>query len=141
LPGCFWGALTFIPSFHALANFANPDLADFVDRNPIEISADNCTFSLFVAPASSCDKARKFFSRNGLSYTSIPAAAGGGVATRIGATTLIGFNESAYKKALERSGFKGTAANVPCENPHHLAVAAIPSWCWHSRRLPTLRCL
>jgi len=111
IAGLLLGALTFIPSFHALANFANPGLADFAERNPIEIRADNCTFSLFAAPASACDKARKFFSRNGLSYTSIPAA-GGGVVTRIGATTLIGFDESAYKKALEGSGFKGTAENM-----------------------------
>jgi len=113
IAGLLLGALTFIPCFHALANFANPGLADFVERNPIQISADNCTFSLFAAPASSCDKARKFFSRNGLSYTSIPAA-GGGVVTRIGAgaMTLIGFDESAYKKALEGSGFKGIAGNV-----------------------------
>ena len=61
---------------------------------------------------SACDKARKFFSRNGLSYTSIPAAAGGEVVTRIGATTLTGFDEPAYKKALEAAGFKPTAANV-----------------------------
>ena len=32
--------------------------------------------------------------------------------TRIGATTLTGFDESAYKMALEVSGFKGTAGNV-----------------------------
>jgi len=87
-------------------------LGAFAERNPIEISADNCTFSLFAAPASECDKARKFFSRNGLSYTSIPSAGGGGVVTRIGATTLTGFDESAYKKALEGSGFKGIAGNV-----------------------------
>src|SRR5450631_97369 len=54
IAGLLLGALTFIPSFHLLANFANPDLADFVKRNPIEISADNCTFSLFAAPTSSC---------------------------------------------------------------------------------------
>ena len=112
IAGMLLGALTFFPSFHALASFANPGLAAFSGRNPIQISADNCTFSLFAAPASACDKARKFFSRNGLSYTSIPAAAGGGVVTRIGGTTLIGFDESAYKKALEAAGFKGTAGNV-----------------------------
>jgi MFS family permease len=111
IAGLLLGALTFIPSFHALANFANPGLAAFSERNPIEISADNCTFSLFAAPVSACDKARKFFSRNGLSYSSIPAA-GGGVMTRIGATTLTGFDEPAYKKALEGSGFKSTAGNV-----------------------------
>jgi predicted MFS family arabinose efflux permease len=112
IAGLLLGALTFIPSFHALANFANPGLADFANRNPIQISADNCTFSLFAAPASACDKTRKFFSRNGLSYTSIPAAGGGGVVTRIGAMTLTGFDESAYKHALDRSGFKGIATNV-----------------------------
>ncbi len=112
IAGLLLGALTFIPSFHALANLANPGLADFAERNPIEISAANCTFSLFAAPVSSCDKARKFFSRTGLSYTSIPAAGGGGVVTRIGATTLIGFDEAAYKKALEGSGFNGAAGNV-----------------------------
>jgi len=112
IAGMLLGALTFFPSFHALANFANPGLADFSARNPIQISADNCTFSLFAAPASACDRARKFFSRNGLSYTSIPAAAGGGVVTRIGETTLTGFDESAYKKALDAAGFKGTAGKV-----------------------------
>jgi MFS family permease len=112
IAGLLLGALTFIPSFHALAYFANPGLSAFAERNPIEISADNCTFSLFAAPVSACDKARKFFSRNGLSYTSIGAAAAGGVVTRIGATTLTGFDESTYQQALERSRFKGTAANV-----------------------------
>jgi MFS family permease len=111
IAGLLLGALTFFPSFHALAKFANPGLANFSERNPIEISADNCTFSLFAAPVSACDKARKFFSRNGLSYTSIPAP-GGGVVTRIGGTTLTGFDEPAYKKALQAAGFNGTAGDV-----------------------------
>jgi hypothetical protein len=106
------GALTLIPSFHALANFANPGLSAFSQRNPIEISADNCTFSLFAAPVSACDKARQFFSRHGLSYTSIPGPAGGGVATRIGETRLTTFDESAYKKVLAESGFNGSAGHV-----------------------------
>jgi MFS family permease len=112
IAGLLLGALTFFPSFHALASFANPALAEFSARNPIQISADKCTFSLFAAPVSACDKARKFLSRNGLSYTSIPAAAGGGLVTRIGGTMLTGFDESAYKKALQAAGFKGTAENV-----------------------------
>jgi MFS family permease len=112
IAGLVLGALTLIPSFHALANFANPGLVAFSERNPIEVSADNCAFSLFAAPVSACDKARKFFSRNGLSYSSIPATVGGGLVTRIGAMTLTGFDEPAYKKALEGSGFKGTAENV-----------------------------
>jgi hypothetical protein len=112
IAGLLLGALTIIPSFHALAHFANPGLSTFSERNPIQISADNCAFSLFASPVSACDKARKFFSRNGLSYTSIPAGAGGGLATRIGGTTLAGFDESSYKKALEAAGFNGAATDV-----------------------------
>ncbi len=112
IAGMLLGALTFIPSFHALANFANPGLSLFAQQNPIEISAADCTFSLFAAPVSDCDKARKFFSRNGLSYSSIPAPPGGGVVIRIGATTLHGFDEAAYTKALQDSGFKSTAEHV-----------------------------
>ena len=112
IAGMLLGALTFIPSFHALANFANPGLSLFAEKNAIEISAADCRFSLFAAPVSACDKARKFFSRNGLSYSSIPAPAGGGAVTRIGATTLHGFDEAAYTKVLQDSGFKSTAENV-----------------------------
>jgi MFS family permease len=112
IAGLLLGALTFIPSFHALANFSNPGLSVFAENNAIQISAGDCTFSLFAAPVSACDKARKFFSRNGLSYSSIPAPAGGGVVTRIGATTLHGFDEVAYSKVLQDSGFKSNAERV-----------------------------
>jgi MFS family permease len=111
IAGLLLGALTLIPSFHVLAHFANPQLASFSDRNPIEISADDCNFSLFAAPVSDCDKARRFFSRNGLSYHSTPGAAGG-IVTHIGGTTLQGFQESNYSRALDDLGFKAAAGNV-----------------------------
>src|ERR1700676_4277043 len=112
IAGLLLGALTLIPSFHALANFANPDLSTFSERNPIVISANDCTFSLFAAPVSACDKARKFFSRSGLSYTSMPGPSGGGMVSSIGDTRLTGFDKATYKKALETAGYKGIADHV-----------------------------
>ena len=112
IAGLLLGALTLQPSFHALANFANPDLAAFSSRNPIVVQGNACTFSLFAAPVSDCDKARKFFSRNGLSYTSKPAPFGGGTVIRIGSTQLSGFDEQAYKGVLANAGFTATAAHV-----------------------------
>jgi len=112
IAGMLLGALTFIPSFHALAGFANPSLSSFSERNPIVISASNCTFSLFAAPVSACDKARKFFSRAGLSYTSMPAPSGGEMASSIGDTRVTGFDEAGYKRALETAGYKGIAEHV-----------------------------
>jgi MFS family permease len=112
IAGMLLGALTLIPSFHALASFANPGLSSFSKRNPIVISANHCTFSLFAAPVSACDKARKFFSRSGLSYTSIPGPSSGNLVSSIGEIKLTSFDEPSYKKALETSGYKGTAEHV-----------------------------
>jgi MFS family permease len=123
IAGLLLGGLTLIPSFHALANFSNPGLSAFSERNPVQISADNCTFSLFAAPVSDCDKARKFFSRNGLSYTSTAGPAGGGIVTRIGKTTLTGFDESGYKTALQGSGFKAAAGAV-----NQVGAVAVVVW-------------
>jgi len=123
IAGLVLGALTLIPCFHALAHFSNPELTEASSRLPIEIRASDCTFSLFAAPVSSCDKARKFFSRNGLSYTSAPAPAGGGLVTHIGTKTLSGFDESTYRQALQESGFRGAAAQV-----NYVGVIAVLIW-------------
>jgi MFS family permease len=105
--GMLLGGLTLIPAFHALANFTNPGLSVFSEQNPIKIVADGgCTFSLFAKPVSDCDRARNFFSRNGLSYTSMTSPSGTGVVTTIGRKQLIGFDEASYKKALGEAGFR-----------------------------------
>lgn len=123
MAGLLLGAVTLIPSFHALAYFANPALSDFADRNPVEISADNCTFSLFAVPVSECDKARKFFSRVGLSYRSHPGPAGGRIVTRIADTRLIGFDESSYKKALAALGFRADTGS-----PNYVGSITVIVW-------------
>jgi MFS family permease len=122
ITGMLLGALTLIPAFHALAGFANPELTDFSARTQITVTAEGCTFSLFAKPVSYCDKARSFFIRNGLSYSAAPAATAGIVAT-IGQTKLKGFDETAYKKALEQSGFKPTSDNV-----NYVGAVAIIVW-------------
>jgi MFS family permease len=111
--GMLLGGLTLIPAFHALAEFSNPELSAFSAKTEINISADaDCTFSLFAKPVSDCDKARNFFSRNGLSYSLATTPAGGGVLTTIGNTKLQGFDEASYKKALSSAGFRAASGNV-----------------------------
>jgi MFS family permease len=53
IAGLVLGGLTLIPSFQALAHFANPELASFANRNPIEISAGTakCSPSWASRPA------------------------------------------------------------------------------------------
>ena len=112
ISGMLLGGLTLIPAFHTLADFTNPELAAFSARNPITLSADGCTFSLFAKPVSNCDKARNFFSRNGLSYVSMPGISGADTVVTIGETKLAGFDEAAYKKALDGAGFRATPGTV-----------------------------
>ncbi|PAY09699.1 MFS transporter [Bradyrhizobium sp. UFLA03-84] len=107
--GMLLGAVTLVPAFHALADFTNPGLVAFSRQNPITIAGDGCTFSLFAKPVSDCDRARNFFSRNGLSYVSVP---GTGVVTTVGDTQLIGFDEATYKKALDEAGFRAVPAAI-----------------------------
>ena len=89
IAGLLLGGLTLIPAFHALAEFSNPGLSAFSEQNRITISADaDCTFSLFAKPASDCDKARNFFSRNGLSYSLTAGSPDGGFTTTVGEVKL-----------------------------------------------------
>jgi MFS family permease len=112
IAGLLLGALTLIPAFHALANFANPGLSAFSARNPIKITASDCTRSMFAKPVTECDKARSFFSRNGLSYSVVRGPEGGGLVTAIRETKLVGFGEAGYRKALEESGFRARSGRV-----------------------------
>ncbi len=110
--------------FHALASYTNPGLLAFAEQNPVKIMADGgCTFSLFAKPVSDCDKTRNFFSRNGLSYTSAESSSGTGVVTTIGKVQLIGFDEAAYRKALDEAGFKAAPGTI-----NYVGAVAIVVW-------------
>jgi MFS family permease len=121
--GMLLGGLTLIPAFHALADFTNPGLAAFSRQNPITIAGGGCTFSVFAKPLSDCDRARNFFSRNGLSYASAADVSGPGVVTTIGDTQLIGFDEAKYKKALDQAGFNAAPGSI-----NYAGAIAIVVW-------------
>jgi MFS family permease len=122
LVGMLLGALTLIPSFHALARFANPDLAAFSASTPITIRAEGCTFSVFAKPVSDCDKARSFMIRSGLSYAVEPGETDR-IVTTIGNTRLTGFNEAAYQKALSEAGFRPTPRGI-----NYIGAIAVIVW-------------
>jgi len=109
LAGCLLAALTYFPLFKGLTHAINPGLEEYQNSHTVSIAASDCNFHVFtVLPGtkfSDCDRAKDFLtSKAGLSFTSLPAEPGQTVVTRIGNTTLNGWNEDQYKAALKTEG-------------------------------------
>src|ERR1700710_1888196 len=107
LAGCLLAALTYFPLFHALTHAVNPALEEFQASHPVSVAASDCNFHIFASPgtkSSDCDKVKDNLAKAGLSFTSHPAEPGAAVTTRIGNTTLNGWNEDAFKAALKTEG-------------------------------------
>ena len=112
LAGCLIAALTYVPIFHVLTHFVNPDLEAYQDRTPITVTASDCNFHIFIGPWSrqtACDKAKDFIGKAGLSFTSLPAVSNDDVITKIGNIELRGWDEAKYKEALKVTGYPAKA--------------------------------
>ncbi|HTG36948.1 MAG TPA: MFS transporter [Thermoanaerobaculia bacterium] len=124
LLGCLLAALTYFPLFRGLTHAINPGLEEFQSSHPVSVAATDCHFHIFIFPGtklSDCDKAKDFLiTKSGLSFTSQPAEPGQTVTTRIGNTTLNGWNEDDYKAALTAEGYP--AAPDPARINYGLAL-------------------
>ncbi len=109
LAGCLLAALTYFPLFKGLTHAINPALEDYQNSHTVSVAATDCHFHVFtVMPGTKftdCDRAKDFLtSKAGLSFTQLPAEPGQTVVTRIGNTTLNGWDEDKYKAALKAEG-------------------------------------
>jgi MFS family permease len=100
LTGCLLAALTYIPIFKAITQFANPALAQAQQSAPVLVIADPATCSLQFNPVgtaqftSSCDIAKSFLARNSVSYTNQKAPIGSIAVLKIGDATITAFEGS-----------------------------------------------
>lgn len=95
LVGCALAALTYLPLFNALIWAANPTLAQAQRNAPVVVFADQATCSFQFDPVGrnafdgqSCDVARTFLSRAGVSYNNQPATSGALAEVHIGDTVI-----------------------------------------------------
>jgi MFS family permease len=108
MAGCLIASLTYFPLFKALTHNVNPALEDYAAKTPISVAATDCRMHIFPTPKtvfSDCDKAKDLLTKNGLSFTSLPAQSGESVVTKIGSVELHGFKEDDYKAALKTTGY------------------------------------
>jgi MFS family permease len=108
LAGCLLAALTYFPLFKALTHYVNPAVEEFSNSHPVSVTAADCNFHVFPTANtkySDCDRAKDFLTKAGLSFSSQDAPAGQPVTTRIGNSTLTGWDEAKYKDALKAEGY------------------------------------
>ncbi|MEY4249714.1 MAG: hypothetical protein RJA87_1347 [Pseudomonadota bacterium] len=106
--GCVLAALTYMPLFKALTVAANPQLAAAVASAPVTVVADpaDCAFQFDPVGKTvfngSCDLAKSYLAKAGVTYTNQAAPAGTLAQVKIGNQTLTAFDG----KGLEKAAFK-----------------------------------
>lgn len=95
LTGCALAALTYFPAFHALTEAANPALAKAQATAPVSVIVNHNECSVQFDPigknkfdTKSCDIAKSFLAKGGISYSKVEAPAGTVAQIRIGNTVL-----------------------------------------------------
>ena len=104
--GCLVAALTYFPLFKGLTHYVNPALEQYASSTPVSVAATDCSMHIFPTPKtrySDCDKARDFLTKNGLSFTEIPAVGNETVVTKIGAIELHGWDEDSTGRPEDRA--------------------------------------
>jgi MFS family permease len=96
LAGCLLAVVTYFPLFEALTRYANPALYLALKSAPVTIVADPAECSLQFDPigknkfdSTSCDIAKSYLAKAGVSYHSENGSAGALAMVRIGAGTLL----------------------------------------------------
>jgi MFS family permease len=95
MAGCLLAVLTYFPLFHALTRYANPALYAAQAAAPVTVYADPGECSVQFDPigknkfdSTSCDIAKSFLAKAGVSYNRLDAPSGTVAEIRGGATTV-----------------------------------------------------
>ena len=147
LTGCLLAALTWFPLFHALTGAANPQLAAATASAPVSVYADpsDCAFQFDPVGKtvfdSSCDLAKSYLAKAGVTYANIAAPAGTTAEVRIGDAVVTGFDgaalsrpdfaarktewEAGLGKALAAAGYPAKADSALVNKPLVVAILFI----------------
>ena len=128
LVGCLMAALTWFPLFHALTGAANPQLAAATAAAPVSVRADpaDCAFQFDPVGKtvfdSSCDLAKSYLAKAGVTYTNIAAPAGSVAEVRIGEVIVTSFEGG----TLSRTNFAARKTEWEAGLGAALAAAGYP---------------
>jgi MFS family permease len=140
LAGCLLAAVTYTALFHALTFYANPAMATAQARAPVTVVADPAQCSIQFDPVgrnkfdtTSCDIAKSFLAKAGVSYQRVDAPPGSVAQIKAGEATLtapdprqitgaerkaaIAEFQGAAKKALTAVGYPDKADAASIDKP------------------------
>ncbi|MCA3716752.1 MAG: MHS family MFS transporter [Brevundimonas sp.] len=129
LAGCLLAAATYFPLFNALTEAANPRLAAAVATAPVTVVADPADCSVQFDPVgktvfdSSCDLAKSWLAKSGVSYANEAAPAGAVAQVRIGGATVVSFDGT----AMARADFASAKSAFETELGAALTAAGYPA--------------
>ncbi|WP_026091292.1 MFS transporter [Blastomonas sp. AAP53] len=113
LGGCALAAITYFPLFGALTQAANPALAEAQISAPVSITAhqDECSFQFDpigknTFDTSSCDIAKTYLAKAGVSYTNVEAPAGTVATVSVGDTVFTAPNPDALQGDAKKAAIK-----------------------------------
>ncbi len=119
LTGCALAALTYMPLFHALSKAANPALYAAQANSPVSIVANPDECSVQFDPVgknkfdkSSCDIAKAYLAKAGISYANVIAPAGTVAQIHIGGATIPVVNPAVVSGPEKAAAIKAFGAEV-----------------------------
>jgi Sugar (and other) transporter len=137
MTGCLLAMVTYFPLFHALTQYANPALYAAQAAAPVTVVADPAECSIQFDPigknkfdSTSCDIAKSYLAKAGVSYKREDAPAGTLAQIRSGATTLTAPDPKAVSGAERKAAItafqgKAKAALTAVGYPEKASPAAI----------------
>ncbi|WP_421738134.1 MFS transporter [Caulobacter sp.] len=129
MAGCVLACLTYFPLFKTLTVAANPRLAAAVAGSPVTVVADPADCSFQFDPIgktvfnTSCDLAKSYLAKAGVTYANAAAPAGSVAEVRIGATVLPSFAGA----SLDKATFKARKAAWEAQLGAALKTAGYPA--------------
>jgi len=148
LAGCALAALTYFPLFAVLTEAANPALARAQRMAPVVVHADQASCAFQFDPvgrnkfdAQSCDVARAFLTKAGVSYDNLALPAGAVAEVHIGQTVVrapdtarmapaarseaIAAFQTDARAALDAAGYPAAADPAQINRPLVIAILAL----------------
>ena len=117
--GCALAALTYFPVFHALADAANPALSKAQAASPVSVIVNKADCSFQFDPVGknkfdtkSCDIAKSYLAKGGISYARVDAPAGTVAAIKIGENTLVAPDPNVVTGAAKKDAIKAYQDSV-----------------------------